>query len=114
MKKAKDILKHFEAPGVLFANCFFWGSCYKAKDRRSAEKYYQSQVYNWLQEINKRLQLNLDIEWQGNEIVASHNGEQVFWFSFAMSCRHVYKRQDVVKLAKLLQQAEQQPAVEAA
>jgi len=102
----KITLESLEAPYVLKESTYFWRTERHAAARRSREKYYVSLVEDWLRRLCEQHGLNLRIEKTDTSVAAYNKDEQVFKFTIRLSCRHVYKRQDVKKLLRLVSETQ--------
>jgi hypothetical protein len=102
MVKNRITLSDLGAPNVVLANTYFWVSGCKSKDRRYNEKYRLNQVYDWLEKLNEKYGLNMDIQIVDHTVNGYVDGKCVVYFYYKESCSYVYRKQNFKELLKLI------------
>ncbi|MBP7654885.1 hypothetical protein KA977_15805, partial [Candidatus Dependentiae bacterium] len=57
----KITLSDLNAPDVIFSNCYYWSPSKNSSGRRYSEKKHLEEVFNWLEIINNKYGLELNI-----------------------------------------------------
>jgi len=101
--RKKLTLSDLNPPKIVTWNTYYWSPNKNSNGRRYNEKKKQQEVLEWLNNINKQFNLNIDIRVDGKTIDVTFNNEKVAYFYYKESCNNVYKKQDFRKLLKLIQ-----------
>ena len=98
----KITLSDLDAPEIVLESTYFWSPSKNSSGRRYSEKKHLEEVFNWLEIINNKYGLELNISIVGNYVYA-HDGKEVSYFHYRETCGNAYKKQNFKELLKIVQ-----------
>lgn len=100
--KKKITLRDLDAPSVVLANTYYWRPGSSSSNRRYNERKRRQEVKDWLEHLIIKYNLDLDVVEDGGIRVFDKDGNEVAYFSYSESARHVYKHQNFTDLLSMI------------